>query len=378
VWIHAASVGETVAALTLVERLTQRGLSLLMTTGTVTAAQIAEQRLPKAAIHQFVPIDTPAAIRRFLDHWQPDLAVLVESELWPTTLRMVAERQAPVVVANARMSERSFRTWRKAPPLAAAVVSRVAQWLAQSEGDAERLRALGARNVRICGNLKFDAPLPPVDEAALREFRSAIGERPVFLAASTHAGEEAAAIAAHREIAADEKGLLTVLAPRHPERGDSIAAEVAAAHLSLGRRSQGDPIGPGTEMLLADTIGEMGLWYRLAHVAFLGGSMLPRGSQNPIEPAKLGVPVVHGEHVGAFRDVYAALTAANAVVRISDAASLTATLRRLLADGEERKRLACAAHACVERFTGALDLTMDALLPYLDAAVTRHEASART
>jgi 3-deoxy-D-manno-octulosonic-acid transferase len=338
---------------------------LLLTTGTVTAAQVAADRLPPGAIHQFVPVDTPAAVARFLGHWRPSLAIFVESELWPTTLRGLSARGVPLVVVNARMSERSFRTWRTAPALAQAVLGRADLWLAQSDADAARLLALGAERAVVSGNLKFDAPPPPADEAAVAALRGETGGRPVFVAASTHPGEEEAVIAAHRKLAAVRPSPLTILAPRHPERGPALATEIAAAGLQVSRRSQGEALTCETDIYLADTIGEMGLWYRLGDLAFLGGSLVSRGGQNPIEAAKLGTPVLHGPHVGNFREVYQALAEAKAVKAVQDEGSLMSAAESLISDEAERARLASAARACVARFTGALERTLDALAPYL-------------
>ncbi len=377
VWVHAASVGETVAAIPLVDRLIGAGSGVLLTTGTVTAAEVAKRRIPAGAIHQFVPIDTPTSVSRFLDYWHPGLALFAESELWPTMLRSLRLRALPLAVVNARMSERSFRAWSTVAPLARAVVGRAELFLAQTLADAERLKALGASRVVVCGNLKFDAPPPPADEQAVAALRQAIGNRPVLVAASTHRGEETAVIAAHAELADEGTRLLTILAPRHPERGDAVAAEIAAAGLSFSRRSKGEPIDAATDIYLADTIGEMGLWYRVADFAFLGGSMVPHGGQNPIEPAKLLVPILHGGHVGNFRDVYDALVAAGAVTAVEDADTLAAAVRRLIANPDERDRLAREARACVERFGGALERTLGALQPYLAQLGLPNEASSR-
>ncbi len=374
VWVHASSVGETMAALPLIERLTERGLVILLTTGAVTAAQVAERRLPETAIQQFAPLDTPACVERFLDQWRPDLAIFVESELWPAMVQALSRRDTALAIVNARMSERSFRAWRAVLPFARSVMGRVDLWLAQSAADAERLAALGAGRIVVCGNLKFDVPPPPADEDAVAALRRQIGERRVLVAASTHPGEEAAIIAAHAELAREGTKLLTILAPRRPEWGEALAAGVEKAGLSLARRSRGEPIGVGTDIYLADTIGEMGTWYRLADVAFLGGTMVPRGGQNPIEPAKLGVPVLHGPHVRNFRDVYDALAAAGAVVEVSDGASLAAAARRLIEDSGERDRLGHEARACVGRLTGALDRTIAALEPYMAALKEAHAA----
>lgn len=365
IWVHAASVGETMAALPLIDRLSSSGPALLLTTGTITAAEIARKRLPKSSIHQFVPLDIPGAVERFLDHWRPNLAIFAESELWPTMLDALRRRALPLAVVNARMSERSFRSWRRFAPLARAVLGRADLFLAQSPADAERLRALGARHVEVSGNMKFDVPPPPADASVVEGMRRAIAGRPTLIAASTHPGEEEAVVAAHKRIAAEGLRLLTVIAPRHPERSAGIAALVTGAGLTLARRSQGEAVHATTEIYLADTIGEMGLWYRLADVAFLGGSMVPHGGQNPIEPAKLMVPIVHGVHVGNFREVYEALNAAKAASVASDAASLAGVVKALIEHPAERRQLAEAARICVERFTGALDRTLAALNPYV-------------
>jgi 3-deoxy-D-manno-octulosonic-acid transferase len=335
-----------------------------MTTGTVTAAEIAATRLPAGAIHQFVPIDTPSAVRSFLDHWRPNLALFAESELWPNMLRALRRRSLPLAIISARMSERSFRAWRAFTPLARAVLGRADLFLAQTAADAERLRALGAKRVLVCGNLKFDAPPPEADPALLAEMRRQIGDRPVLLAASTHPGEEEAIAAAHKDLVQTGIRPLTIVAPRHPQRGDEIAARLAEAGLSFGRRARGDNFGEA-DIYLADTIGEMGMWYRLADVVFLGGSMVPHGGQNPIEPAKLLVPILHGRHIGNFREVYDALAAAQATMTVHDSTTLARAAKLLIEDRSERDRLVQDALACVGRFTGALDRTLDALEPYL-------------
>ena len=365
--MHAASVGETVAAVPLIERLSAEGAALLLTTGTVTAAEVAGRRLGGRAVHQFAPLDSPRTVRRFLDHWRPGLALFAESELWPTTLKAVGRRRLPLVVVNARMSERSFRSWGAFPPLARAVVGRARLFLAQTLADAERLKHLGADRVEVCGNLKFDVPPPPADEAAVEHLRSEIGARTMFVAASTHAGEERAVIEAHAELRRTGVPLLTVIAPRHPARGAAVAEEAQAAGFSVNRRAFGESIAAETDIYIADTIGEMGLWYRLADVAFLGGSLVPHGGQNPIEPAKLLIPVLSGASMYNFRDAYEAMAEAKALRTVHDGPSLAAAVRQLTENPRERERQSREARACVERLTGALERTLTALRPYLDA-----------
>jgi 3-deoxy-D-manno-octulosonic-acid transferase len=378
IWVHASSVGESIAALPLIDRLAARGLTILMTTVTLTAAEVVQTRLPTRALHQFVPIDTPHAVDRFLDHWRPSLAIFIESELWPTMLKALHRRALPLVVVNARMSKRSFRAWGRFSAIANSVLGRADLFLAQTADDAERLKSLGAANVGVSGNLKFDVPPPPPDETALADLRQQIGGRPTFVAASTHPGEETAIIAAYLDLKQSGTSILTVLAPRHPERGDAVAELVKNAGLVLGRRSRGDRIRKETEIYLVDTIGEMGMWYRTADVAFLGGSIVSRGGQNPIEPAKLMVPIVHGPHVGNFREVYDAFAAADADTVAGDATALADAVRRLIQSGAERQRLAENARRCIEKRTGALEKTLAALEPYLASLSGSHEAAKRS
>ena len=365
VWVHAASVGETNAVLPLIGRLSGEGIAVLLTTGTVTSAEIAGRRLGGGAIHQFAPIDVLPAVERFLRHWRPDLAIFAESELWPAAMQALDRLAIPLVLVNGRVSERSFRRWRPVAPLAAALMGKIDCCLVQTAADAARLEVLGAAEVIVCGNLKFDVPPPPADANGLAVLREEVGGRLVLLAASTHPGEEATALHVQAEAAKAGLAVLTILAPRHPGRGPELEAEVAAAGLAAARRSRGEPIGPATAVYIADSIGEMGLWYRLADLVILGGSLARRGGQNPIEAAKLGVPILHGPHVGNFSDVYAALAEAGAAKACADRHELAVAAVALLGNPAERARLAREAAACVERFAGALDRTMAALDPYL-------------
>jgi len=368
VWVHAASVGETNAVLPLVDYLHGLDLRVLLTTGTVTSAAIAERRLPDGVIHQYVPLDMARYVKPFLDHWKPQLAIFVESEIWPAILGDLKKRAVPFALVNARMSARSYRKWRRSGPVARAIMGHIALCIAQSASDARRFENLGVKRVEVAGNMKFDAPAPGVDEAALAQLRERIGSRPVFVAASTHDGEEAAVTEAHRKLRADNPDLLTILVPRHPARGDAIAGDIEAAGLVLSRRSVGDPIERETDIFLADSLGEMGLWLRLGTLVFLGASLVRSGGHNPIEPAKVGVPMIHGPHIANFADIFATLHDARAAIMVEDADGLTAAAAALLADAGERERLAREARACVERQVGALDRTIAALSPYIATA----------
>lgn len=379
VWIHAASVGESLSILPLVERLRAERppLNLLVTTGTVASARLIAGRLAAGAIHQYVPVDRVPWVRRFLDHWRPDLALWVESEFWPNALAELAARRVPAVLLNARISARSFAGWRRAPWLIRRLLATFSLALAQSEDDARRLAALGAANVASPGNLKYAAAPLPADAAALAALRAAVGGRPVWLAASTHPGEEAIVADAADRVRASLPDALAVVAPRHPARGTEIAA-LLAPHGAVARRAAGEAIAPETAFYVADTMGELGLFYRLATVAFVGGSLVPHGGQNVLEPARLGAAVVHGPHMANFAAVAHELSAAGGAIAVGDAPSLADTVTRLLTDADERRRRAAAAQAIADGKDGLLDAVMARLAPFLDdlAAPAKRAAGA--
>lgn len=365
IWVHAASVGETNAVMPLVQRLSGAGFRVLFTSTTVTAANIAAQRLPPTAIHQFGPLDIAPYVDRFLNHWKPEFVIFVESELWPTIITRLEENVVPLIVVNARLSERSFRGWHRVQAIARYLFRRIGLVLAQSEEDGARFRSLGAGKVLVTGNLKFDSPPLAADPDEFDRLQSAIAQRPVWVAASTHDGEEAMVADAHRLIRERVPGVLTVLVPRHPERGGAVREVLAARRLSVAQRSRGEPLLREIDVYLADTLGELGLFYRAAPVAFLGGSLVPKGGQNPIEPAKLVTAVLHGPHVFNFTDIFAVLDKAAPAPAISDAGSLAGAVVSLLASPRIAADLAAAAASAMTPLSGALDATMLALRPYI-------------
>ena len=365
IWVHGASVGEMLAAVPLIERLRAQDFAVLVTSGTVTSAALAEQRLPDGTLHQFIPLDAPRFVRRFLDHWQPGLALFVESDLWPNLILSSAERKIPLILINGRLSERSFARWHRIPGTIAALLGRFDLCLAQSAVDAERYARLGAPRVMMTGNLKLDVPPPPVDQAALRRLKELIGKRPVIAAASTHPGEETAIIAAHKRLQEKLPGLLTVIAPRHPARGESIAELAKAAGLTVALRSRDAAPLPDVAIYVADTLGELGLVYRIAPIVFMGGSLASHGGQNPIEAVRLGAAVIHGPNVWNFAEIYATLDAAHGAEAIEDEAALAARLGVWLGDAQARATVADAATKTVGRLGGALKRTLAALDPYL-------------
>jgi 3-deoxy-D-manno-octulosonic-acid transferase len=376
VWCHAASNGETLSLLPLLEALAKQdpSLSFLVTTGTVTSARLLEQRLSPALVprtqHRFLPLDVPRWVARFLEGWRPDLAVIVESELWPNMLAAAARQGVPLALINARMSARSAQGWGWAPGFARGLLGRFGLILAQTEGDAARFAALAGRLVPCWGNLKYAAPPLPADAPELARLSAAWAGRPVWLAASTHPGEDEIILAAHRLLAPDHPGLLTVIVPRHPQRGPDIAA--LAGDLPVARRGAGQEAGTGVAVYVADTLGELGLFYRLARVALIGGSLVPHGGQNPLEAARLGCPIITGPHHFNFGEIITRLSAAHALVETPDgpaaAQALAGNIARILADPAAGQAMAAAAEALAQDQSGLPGRIATSLLPLIRPA----------
>lgn len=347
-WMHAASVGETLSILPVLEVLHHR-TKILLTTGTVTSQALLDQRIPEHGLagdvlHRFAPLDVPSWIGGFLSHWRPDAACFVESELWPNQIAACRTRGIPLMLLNARMSERSFNRWRYAPRFASHLLGGFVQIQARTDEDAERYRTLGADHVDFAGDLKFATPPLPVDQTEFDRLKQLLGDRPVWLAASTHPGEEASVAATHRLVATTQPGLLTIIAPRHAVRGAEIAAELGSPRRAAGQ----DP--PAGGIWIADTMGELGLWYRLAPIAFVGRSLIaPGGGQNPLEPARLGCAIAVGPYTGNFTDHVALLRDAGGLVDVADVAALARFVSTMLDNPDQRRRLGNHAAACVRR-----------------------------
>jgi 3-deoxy-D-manno-octulosonic-acid transferase len=305
IWIHAASVGETMSVLPVIVALAE-DCEVLLTTGTVTSAALAAGR---GVRHQFVPLDVPAWVAAFLDHWRPDAAIFVESEIWPRLLGAADARGIPRLLINARMSAASAARWARLPGLAGRLLGGFRYIHAQSAGDAANLERLGMRDILLWGNLKYAAPVLPVDEDALAALRGQLAG-PVWLAASTHPGEEAMVVAAHRALLGRLPGLVSIIVPRHPGRGAEIAALASAPRRSLGLA----PVAG--QIYVADTLAELGLFYRAVPFALIGGSLVAHGGQNIMEPARLGVPVLAGPHMENFAEPAAMLQAVGALRRV--------------------------------------------------------------
>jgi 3-deoxy-D-manno-octulosonic-acid transferase len=371
VWVHAASVGETLAIAPLIERIAGFGINVVLTTGTVTSAQVAHDRLGGRVIHQYVPLDLKPAVSRFLSHWVPDLAIIAESEIWPMTILELGARRVPQVLVNGRLSDRSFASWKKRPDVAEALFENLAHVVAQSTTDGERFRSLGARPVTVSGNLKVDTEPLPVDKQELAVLKAVIGRRKTWAAVSTHEGEERVAAEVHLLLRSRHSGILTIVVPRHPDRAEALEAEFKAKGLQVARRSRGDRIQPDTDIMLGDTIGEMGLYLRLTEIAFVGRSLTSVGGQNPIEPAMLDTAILAGRNVQNFREAYKRLIDSGGAKIIRDRDMLAGAVNYLLNHPEKRRGMMVAGAAAVGDMRGALAKTLKALEPYIQPLIVK-------
>ncbi|HEY1427725.1 MAG TPA: 3-deoxy-D-manno-octulosonic acid transferase [Caulobacteraceae bacterium] len=365
VWMHAVSVGESISLLPLVAAVAAErpDLAILVTSGTRASAEVLARRLLARAIHQYGPVDTPGAVGRFLAHWRPATGIIVESELWPNLILGARRAGARLALVSARMTERSARAWSAQPSAVRAMLRSFDLVLPQDPATRGRLESFGAR---IDGqlNLKRVGDPLPFDAEELARLQAMIGARRVVVAASTHAPEEPLVARATAGLGDD---VLTLIAPRHPERADEIAQALAA--WPLARRSSGQPITPATRIYLADTLGEMGLWLRLADVAVVGNGFPRHGEgHNPLEPARLGVGAISGPHVVNFEDIYAEMAAAGAAVIADDEAALADMLAGLFADRGRLVAMGEAALAFAQAQGDRLSAALGLIRPLLPAA----------
>ena len=369
VWLHGVSVGETLSLLPVVERIRRQrpDLAILVTSGTLTSAQLLAQRLPAGVIHQFAPVDAPGAVAAFLDHWQPSLAVFVESELWPNLILEARRRGVKLVLASARITEKTVEGWRRFPSAVRQILCAFDRILPQDETSAARLHSLGAR---IDGhvNLKLSGEAPPHDAAAFTRLSAAIGDRPVVVAASTHDGEEIAIVRALDKLA---DRLCLILVPRHPARSADIATALTRDGYRFARRSQGHEPDRDTDLYLADTLGEMGLFLRLADVVVMGGSFSaalekpPVGGHNPLEPARLGKPAVTGPDMSNWATVTDALVEAGGLAIVQAPWDLPAVLAPLLANTDAARAMGERGRRAATEAGSGLDRLWETLAPLL-------------
>jgi len=367
IWLHGASVGEAQALLPLIERFAaDKTATLLLTTGTVTSARLLTDRLPKGALHQFVPVDRPEWVKAFLDHWRPQLALWSESDFWPNLLELTHQRGIPMVLLQGRVSPRSFGQWLRIPRFIGHILGHFDTCLAQTPADAERLERLGAKSVQYVGNLKLAVPPLPAPSEEVAQMTHLLDGRPTWIAASTHPGEEAIATRIHAALKAKHPGLLTIIIPRHPPRSPSIAADIAAQGLSASIRSQGQPLDKSTDIYLADTIGELGLFFRISPIVFMGKSLCAEGGQNPFEPARLGAAILFGPRMSNFPDMSRSLLDAGGALQVEDEHALRHQLDTLLTDKAYLDRHKQAALTWAESEAGILDRFVSTLSPFLD------------
>ncbi len=370
VWFHAASVGESLSVLTLITRMGERlpRYEFLITSGTATSADLIAKRLPPRTRHQFAPLDATGPVRRFLDYWRPVAGVFVESEIWPLMLTDGHDAGARLALLNARLSARSVARWQKRPKTAAFLLDRFDLMLTQNQPMADNLLAMGADpgRVQVGSNLKATSAPLPVDQAALSDMRAALAGRPLWVASSTHPGEEAVVLAAHRALLETFPDLVLLLVPRHPERGNEVAGMIKAAGFSQARRSKGEELVPDTQVYLADTLGETGTWYALSPIVFMGASFEPIGGHNPFEPAQGGAAILTGPHVTNFAETYAPLIACGGAVEVTDDAQLAQAVARWLTDAGALKTARGAAQKFVFSQQAVLDQVVDTLCIALD------------
>ena len=367
IWFHAASVGETNAILPLMHELQKQrpDLHQLLTTGTVTSANIAGKRLPEGALHQYIPIDIPNYIDSFLSHWKPDTAFFAESEIWPNLIIETGKRNIPLILLNGTMSEKSFKTWRKRAEMARIIFSQFSMMLVQNRTLEKRFRKLGTRKIHNVGNLKIDAPLLPIDTNELNKLKLMFKNKKIFLAASTHAGEDEIIAKAHKLIKKQIPDFLTIIAPRHPERATDIIEKLQEINLKVTRRTTDKPPYNEADIYLADTIGEMGLFYSLAQISFLGGSLIPHGGQNPIEAIKLNSAILTGPHWHNFNDIYNSLRKQNAVKEVNSELEIADIVLEYFNTPTQIDNSIQLAKNTIEELSGALQKTLTLITPYL-------------
>lgn len=362
-WLHGASVGEAISLLPLIDHVQKHApaYTILMTTGTVTSAALMAKRLPQGVIHQFVPVDRLPYVRAFLDHWRPDVAFWTESELWPNLLCESHKRGTKMALINARMSEKSLKNWQRVGGFARKLLSTFDLFLAQTEKDAENYRTLGAKNVTCVGNLKYASPDLPCDESDLTNLQDLTANRALWLAASTHHGDETLVGRVHQQVKQDHPALLTLIAPRHPNRADEIEADLSAQGLTVARRSKGQQPDAQTDIYLCDTMGEMGLFYRLAPIVFMGKSLAPLGGQNPLEPARLDCALLCGPYMTNFPEIMTRFEEANAITIVNDEVELASQVHELLKNSAHAQELAARAKQVALGEAAALDRIYEAL-----------------
>ncbi|MEM8730177.1 MAG: 3-deoxy-D-manno-octulosonic acid transferase [Pseudomonadota bacterium] len=371
IWFHGASVGESLSVISVITRLCDRlpEAQFLITSGTASSAEIVARRLPPRTVHQFAPMDAPQVMDRFLDHWQPDAGIFVESELWPGMLVRARDRGVRLALLNARLSQRSAQGWARYPDTAAFVLDCFRIILTQNADITERLRLMGAQTTRLLpgANIKAAGAPLPVDPVTRAEMDRALGDRPVWATSSTHPGEEESVLEAQTQVLRDHPGALLLLIPRHPERGDALQTLIASTGLTAARRSTGERISPDTQVYLADTLGETGSWYATAPLVLLGGSLRSGiGGHNPFEPAQARAAVLTGPHVANFSETFDAMLRTGAAIEVRTADDIARSVSGLLADPGRLEQARTKARTFAESGAAAVDQVMETLIARLE------------
>ncbi len=369
VWFHAASVGESLAAISVMDEMLKHhtDLRFLLTSGTATSAEVAQKRMPPQCQHQFAPLDAPAPVKRFLKHWHPNVGFFVESELWPNMIVQTADTGCTLGLLNARLSTKSVAKWRKHLTTAKFILSHFSVLITQNQTTADNLRSIGApqEHLHAGSNLKALAPAPPVDMAVLDATKSLLSNRPVWIASSTHDGEEHSVLAAHQILLRTYPDLCLILIPRHPERGDIVEQLIQDANLTCARRSRTDLPQPTTQVYLADTLGETGTWYALSPLVFLGGSLKEIGGHNPFEPAHHGCAIVTGPEYFNFAETYAEMIDHEIAVQIHDSAELAEQIDHWLNTPDALAATRNKSRAFISRQSGLMTQTIELMLAQL-------------
>ena len=367
VWLHGASVGESVSMLPIIQKIieTYPDIHVMVTTGTVTSADVMNKRLPERAFHQFIPIDNPIFTTRFVKYWHPDVVLWFESEFWPAILSSIRRKNIPLILINGRISNKTFKRWQQFDFLSKELLSCFTLCLGQSEEDAYRLRVLGAKDAICLGNLKY-AGLPlPIDEEKRNELLTQINNRPLWLASSTHNDEEVKVAKIHQRLLAKFPDLLLIIAPRHPNRGHEITDELHKLNIKTALRSANEKITAATNIYIADTIGEMGLWYDIANLVFIGGSLIPHGGQNFIEPSRVRDAVIVGPYMHNFTDAMNRAKKADAIMQINDTVELEELVSQLLENKDLLEAKRSLAYNWATSESKVLDGIMDKVKGYI-------------
>lgn len=367
IWFHAASVGESLSILSLVERLNElySSLNFLITTSTVSSAQLIKQRLPQRTIHQFAPLDAKRWVKCFLTHWRPELALWVESELWPNLIFETAAQKIPLILLNARLSDRSYQRWQKLKSFIKPLLNCFSLCISPSLEQASRLKSLGASQVITLGNLKFSSKPLNYQENNLIDLQNKIGHRPLWLAASTHSSEEILIAEAHTLIQKTYPDILTIILPRHPHRSPEIIGTLNK-NFKIAQRSIGELPLEDCEIYLCDTLGETGLFYRLVDIVFVGGSLVPIGGHNLIEPALLNSAILHGPYTHKSRELVILFQNHQASIEVQNVSQLAEKIIELLRHPSLQQKLSKAAFDVASAQSKTLEYVISALSPYLN------------